>query len=282
MSQPVNVELTDTMGFPDPNPEDAAPFYDMVVSACREEKNVIVWVVSMERDFKEVNEAQKALLEEFTNVQPPIIMVVNMKENFGRLKDKNPKKYEVELQEKRDICKEYGWNVAERMGVNVQTVIACPTKDEFEDEAPELLMQYAMMTQPKVSNLKTFAELLKESEECKSEAQQIEKEEKTLRQSIAQRTRHLEIQQWWGSMASLVESYTPGGLATMFEIERLRPISISYISSSQQEASAALQAGLDEFKKDVEKKCADKDDLIKQFHQKNERLQWMKKYLRAE
>jgi len=80
----MTLNLVDTMGFPDPDPQKALQYYDAVVTACNQPLNAIVWLVKMERAIKPLFEMYNVLLREFKSAGPQIVLVVNTFSNLDQ------------------------------------------------------------------------------------------------------------------------------------------------------------------------------------------------------
>merc|ERR1712039_629275 len=94
-----SIELTDTMGFPDPDVKKARRFYNEVVKECNKECNAILWVHKASRSQFPIIEQLKVLLREFNNCAPPIVLIMNGCEahDFDFSQAKTKKKMETLL-----------------------------------------------------------------------------------------------------------------------------------------------------------------------------------------
>eukprot|EP00419_Tripos_fusus_P085581 CAMPEP_0172857364 /NCGR_PEP_ID=MMETSP1075-20121228/64583_1 /TAXON_ID=2916 /ORGANISM="Ceratium fusus, Strain PA161109" /LENGTH=397 /DNA_ID=CAMNT_0013704683 /DNA_START=62 /DNA_END=1253 /DNA_ORIENTATION=+ len=145
--------LIDTMGFPDPDPKQAAARYDDVINCCNKPLNAIVWLVRCERELAGLVEQYKVLMREFNNANPPIIMVVNGTESYEDEDERRDKK-ESDL----SASIQFGKDIAEAAGIRVLKIIPGAEKKDLKLNCKELSFSL-IGTTPKGSAMKTFAQL---------------------------------------------------------------------------------------------------------------------------
>jgi len=169
----VKVTLVDTMGFPDPDPRMAAPFYDAVVTEAvnaPQGLNALVWVLKSERQQNELYALYAAFLRELAQAECRLMLVVNGMENYAMLKRKGK---EQQLENQRAIdqknMQESGQKVIDFIGLANMSgvnglkrdipIIASTDMDWLCDEMPSWLMAYLDNTKCEKSKVMTFQEM---------------------------------------------------------------------------------------------------------------------------
>lgn len=173
-----DLALTDTMGFPDPDPKKAQQYYDAVIAECNKPQNAIVWVHKAERKNHKVVEQLKVLLRQFNHAAPPVYIIVNGQENY------QPPKYRTQAQidkakvEHRQKHVEIGQELAKAAGISAKAIIAGADMGDLVGLCKEHLGLLLTGTQPQSSNLKTVAQLQNEMAAAKTDSDRAEVEKK--------------------------------------------------------------------------------------------------------
>jgi len=159
----LKVTLTDTMGFPDPDPQYAESYYNQVVAACNAPLNAIVWLIRMEREIPQVLDMYSVLLKEFANANPPIIIVVNGFQCYEDDEEREEKKAEH-----LKLAYDFGMSVAKKIEMPCAKIIVGAEKVDLKEKVRRELGATLAGTMPKTSNIKSFAQLGAELSGCQS------------------------------------------------------------------------------------------------------------------
>jgi len=164
-----DLALTDTMGFPDPDPVQAQKFYDAVVAECNKPQNAIVWIHKAERKNHKIAKQLKVLLRQFNYAAPPVYIVVNGHEAFLPPKYKTPAQIEKAKVVYRKNHTEIGQELAQAAGISAAAIIAGADMGDLVGLCKEQLGLLLTGTQPKPSNMKTVAQLQNEMSAAKTD-----------------------------------------------------------------------------------------------------------------
>jgi len=170
--------LVDTMGWPDPNPEHAAEFYDQVVTEAInrfEGLNAIVWVYRPEVGRKDlVDPMYKPFMSEFAAAQVPIILLINDAQNYKLCKGAAKEKKMAEdranaLAHAQKLLCESG--LESRVG---NYIIYSPNLDWLADEDGEFIKELLITIgraggmHPKRCAMRTFAQIVAKFRDAKT------------------------------------------------------------------------------------------------------------------
>jgi len=262
--------LTDTMGFPDPNPEKAAGYYNSVIEECNQSYNAIVWLIRSERELHVLVSQYKVLMREFNNAVPPVIVVVNGLENYeddDERKERKPKDL--------DEGYKFGQSIAKAAGVEVAKIIVGAEKADLKGKVKNELALSLLGTTPKTSSMKTFKVLQDEVAQCKSQADQValemqkrEEAEAKIQQNITALRLHVQYLETWRAEISWIPFL--GWIAEA---------ALSSAIEGAQPKMGELEQALTEIQNEVSELRLDKDKMVRLFELGARQLQRLTKAL---
>lgn len=184
------VKLVDTMGFPDPNPKNAAAYYDSVINCCNQPLNAILWLVRCERELHALVAQYKVLMREFNNARPPIIVIVNGIESYDDDDHREERKHKDTM-----ASEAFGWSIAKAAGIEVAKVIPGAEKSDLKNQVKENLAMSLSGTTSRASRMKTFKQLHDELAQCTNEEQTAELEMQKQREAEAKKRQNIADQE---------------------------------------------------------------------------------------
>merc|ERR1712066_259626 len=186
----VRLTLIDTMGFPDPDSDKAAIYYDMVVTKAVNDPdglNAVVWILDggQSRKDKEAMQRFAVLMNQLASCRCKFIVVVNGKQRYNE-KKKNVQQIQKRQNEDRQQLFENCKNLLEFIGISKGadgverdiTIIPSTTLDELEDCIPGKLMAEIIDSECVVSSVRTYESILMAYTSEKSAMKEMEKAKK--------------------------------------------------------------------------------------------------------
>jgi len=167
------LEVVDTPGFPDPDPQKAADYYDYVIAKCRQPINGVVFVMKPERACVDILQRYEDLLKEFIYLEVPLIILVNGFEPAQRKREKDAdfaKRREDGMKAFYDIAR----NVAKKAKLHAREILVSFCMDDLEAIGKDLA-GILSMSPPRSSRLKTFLDVKRELEAVKNKEEAARK-----------------------------------------------------------------------------------------------------------
>lgn len=285
-----DLELVDTMGFPDPDKAAAADFYDKVVTDAvnhEEGLNALVWVVKGDRVDADVFARFKVFMKQLGQAKCRFLVIVNGQANYESkmFKKKKPDEQEKIKREDFQNMLEYGQTLLATTGLSdVREVPVVPSGsiDNLEDKVPKALMAYLEHSTCVKSKLLTYQGLkdahkdeetaiktLKEEMESNAETRKREEEEmqKTMAALAAEVQRQKDLKAAAEKEAQMKEQEKQRVIEEKRKAEETQKAASSKIENARKSVGDATR-GMEQASKAaeqaaVEKKAADAQNAEK-------------------
>jgi len=181
----LKIELTDTMGFPDPDPSKAKEYYDQVIEECNKELNAIVWIMKPERTDATKYKKLEVLMREFNRAKPPVILVVNGCENYAPDLKLKPKV----LQKQKNIARKEHESIAQELvqqtGVSVmKPYIVGADIDDLYGGSKHMLFKMLQGTTPQKSEMRTLKQVYARHAAAKTDEERAKLAEEDAKQAL--------------------------------------------------------------------------------------------------
>lgn len=159
------LQLIDTPGFPDPNPDNAATYYDYVVQKCNEPINGVIFCMKPERECGDILERYKTLLQEFTRLTVPLIVIMNGTEPQKKKREKE-EDYQNRRLEGLKNFRDTGRRIMRESNLHAREILVSYCIDDLADLGKDVA-RILSSVKPSPSNVRTYKEVCDELDRCK-------------------------------------------------------------------------------------------------------------------